>query len=346
MPGLAKETAVKVATVCNLLERILPKVAVGKLVDLNDDAISRFQAALRDGGRAESTIASYLGHLRAMLAWGHDLGMLPIMPKIRRPKRAQKGSKGRKSKGRPITAEELDRMMGKIPAALAEWRKRQREAVRKTRRNKGASPHKAAAEVAPMEVSPAAVESWRHFLNGLWLSGLRRGESLSLVWDRRPDRPCIDMDGRRPMLRIPAACEKGNRERVLPITPDFAEFITRTSEADRHGPAFRPLMPSGNPATAEQAGRMVALIGELARVVVHTDPKTGGGQIRQLPRLATGFRQQVGQAGDAGRTAKADASRIHRNDDGLLRGPGRRRTWRKTCIGPTGRKKAAKEVPF
>ena len=34
-------------------------------------------------------------------------------------------------------------------------------------------------------------------------------------------------------------------------------------------------MPSGNHASDEQAGRMVALIGELARVVVHTDPRTG-----------------------------------------------------------------------
>ena len=166
-------------------------------------------------------------------------------------------------------------MMGKIPAAFAEWRKRQREAVRKTRRNKGCRVRKTLAEVAPMEVSPAAVESWRHFLNGLWLSGLRRGESLSLVWERRQDRPCIDLSGRRPMLRIPAACEKGNRERVLPITPDFAEFVLRTPAADRKGPVFRPLMPSGNRASDGAVGRMVALIGELARVVVNTDPKTG-----------------------------------------------------------------------
>jgi integrase len=77
------------------------------------------------------------------------------------------------------------------------------------------------------------------------------------------------------MFRIPAACEKGNRDRVLPITPDFAEFPLTTPEANRRGQVFRPLMPSGNPATAGQVGRMVAMIGELARVVVHSDPRTG-----------------------------------------------------------------------
>lgn len=166
-------------------------------------------------------------------------------------------------------------MMGKIPQALSEWRKRQREAVRKTRRKKGCRVREAATLPAPMEVSAAAVESWQHYLRGLWLSGLRRGESLALVWDRRPDRPCIDLAGRRPMLRIPAACEKGNRERVLPITPDFAELLLRTPEAKQRGSVFRPVMPSGNPATPLQAGRMLALMGELARVVVQTDPKTG-----------------------------------------------------------------------
>jgi integrase len=77
------------------------------------------------------------------------------------------------------------------------------------------------------------------------------------------------------MLRIPAECEKGHRDRLLPITPDFAEFLLKTREADRRGPVFRPLLLSGKRATATQAGRMVALAGELAGVVVNTDPRSG-----------------------------------------------------------------------
>ena len=61
---------------------------------------------------------------------------------------------------------------------------------------------------------------------------------------------------------------------ALPITPDFAEYLLATPEAERHGPIFRPLMPRGI-VRRPLAGRMVALIGELARVVVHTAAKTG-----------------------------------------------------------------------
>ena len=60
------------------------------------------------------------------------------------------------------------------------------------------------------------------------------------------------------MLRISAEWEKGNRDRLLPITPDFAEYLLATAEADRHGPVFRPLLPSGSRADAAKAGRMIS----------------------------------------------------------------------------------------
>jgi integrase len=274
IPGLATRTAAKISTIFNAIERILPKVAAGRLADLNAEAISRFQAELRDGKRSENTLAGYLAHLRAALQWAADQGMIPAVPKIKRPQRAKKGGRGRKGKGRPITAEELDRLVEKIPAALADWRRLRRAAERKARRNKHQAVRNTSADSIPVEVNPAAVQSWRHYLRGLWLSGLRLAESIQLYWDR-PDRLCIELRSRRPMLRIPAECEKGHRDRLLPITPDFAVFLLETPEAARHGRVFRPMMPSGNLASDEQAGRMVSLIGELARVVVHADARTG-----------------------------------------------------------------------
>jgi integrase len=274
VPSFAARTADKIGTVFNAVERILPKVAGGRLVELNAETLSHFQAVLRDGERSENTIAGYLAHLRAALQWAADQGMIPVVPNVRRPRRAKKGGSGRKGKGRPISGEEFDRLLSKIPMALGNWQNRKREADRKTRRNKGQAVKSTTADSIPVEVDPVAVESWRHYVRGLSLSGLRLAESLQLYWDR-PDRLCVDLKSRRPMLRIPAEFEKGHRDRLLPITPDFAEFLLTTPEAERHGRVFRPLMPSGNPASGEQAGRMVALIGELARVVVHTDPRTG-----------------------------------------------------------------------
>ena len=103
---------------------------------------------------------------------------------------------------------------------------------------------------------------------------LRLTESLEVFWNRT-DRLCIDLTGKRPMLRIPAELEKGHRNRFLPITPDFADFLLATPADRRRGPVFRPLMPSGSRANANDAGRMIAIMGELARVIVHTNPKTG-----------------------------------------------------------------------
>jgi len=253
VPSLAEGTAHKISTILNAVERILPRIAAGRLADLNAEALSLFQTELRDGKRSETTIASYLAHLRSALAWAVDQGVIPTMPKIRKPQRARKGGRGRPSKGRPITAEEFDRLVEKIPAALGDWRRRKREADRQTARRKGKAQRKTLTDSIPVEVNPAAVESWKHYLTGLWLSGLRLTESLQLYWDRS-DRLCIELKSRRPMLRIPAECEKGHRDRLLPITPDFAAFLLQTSEVERHGRVFRPMMPSGNLATDEQAG--------------------------------------------------------------------------------------------
>ena len=107
--------------------------------------------------------------------------MIAAVPKIKRPKRAKKGGRGSKAKGRPVTTEEFERMLVKVPAAIAEYRRRKREADRKTR---GKAGRKTKADETPVEVNPAVVASWRHYLRGLWLSGLRLEESLDLYWDR------------------------------------------------------------------------------------------------------------------------------------------------------------------
>lgn len=67
--GLAEKTADKIAGVFNVLERTLPKVASGKLRDLNADRLSALSTSLREQGRAESTIAGHLAHIRAALSW-------------------------------------------------------------------------------------------------------------------------------------------------------------------------------------------------------------------------------------------------------------------------------------
>jgi integrase len=163
--------------------------------------------------------------------------MLPTLPKIDRPKRV-KGSK--MMKGRPITREEFERMLAKVESVVG------------------------------MGSAPA----WSHYLEGLWLSGLRLAESLELYWDR-DDKICVDLERRRPMLRVRAELEKGNQDRLLPITPDFAAFLESTPKELRTGPVFNPTTRDGKRPTEWWVSRTVSKIGEAATVKVDTKPVKG-----------------------------------------------------------------------
>lgn len=112
-------------------------------------------------------------------------------------------------------------------------------------------------------------------MKGLWVSGLRLAESQELYWDRE-DRLCVDLSGRHPMLRIPADLEKGHKDRLLPVAPEFAELLLGTPEAKRRGPVFKLARLHGDgPPTEVWVGRVVCEIGKAAAVKVQTDAQTG-----------------------------------------------------------------------
>jgi integrase len=236
LSSLAERTEEKVATTFTWVERELKPV---RLAELTETALSHLQARMREAALSEATIKCNLAHLKAALRWGERVGLLAKAPKIEMPKRV-KGSKV--MKGRPITGEEFDRMLDKVPAVVGD----------------------------------NAAPSWRHYLDGLWLSGLRLTESLELWWDR-DDRLCVDLQDKFPMLRIPAECEKGYQDRLLPMAPEFAEFLLATPEAARTGRVFQPAARSvrGERLCHFQVSRLIGKIGELAGVKVATDPRTG-----------------------------------------------------------------------
>jgi integrase len=101
------------------------------------------------------------------------------------------------------------------------------------------------------------------YLRGLWDSGLRLSESLTLRWDHAPDAIVVDLTGRRPILRIPAELEKGNQDRLLPITPEFASLLTGIPECERRGSVFNLLDVDGTllPPTRRLSDRLCRLLG-------------------------------------------------------------------------------------
>ena len=145
------------------------------------------------------------------------------MPKVQRAKQT------RVMKGRPITTEEFERMLAKVPAVVGD----------------------------------RAAESWRHLLEGLWWSGLRLGESLAVRWDYGSEL-YIDTSGDHPALRIFAEGEKGHKDRLCPLVPEFCEFLEQTPEEYRTGYVFNPVpqRKRNDRMSEQQAIRTISEIGK------------------------------------------------------------------------------------
>jgi integrase len=237
LSSLADKTDGKASAMFNAVERIVNPV---KLAALTAERISYLQSKLREEGLAETTIKGHMAHLKASLNWANRINFLAEVPQIDMPKRA-KASK--MMKGRPCTGEEFDRLLTRVADVVGE-------------------------DVA---------ESWRHYLRGLWWSGLRLEESLMLTWDDDSMLRVL-LTGKYPMLHIPAELEKGNKDRLLPIAPEFGEFLLATLETERTGFVFnpQPIRPERSTRLGDQqVGRLVSRIGKAAAVKVDTDRKTG-----------------------------------------------------------------------
>jgi integrase len=135
-------------------------------------------------------------------------------------------------RGRDLTTEEVERMIAKVP-----------------------------------DVRKREPKKWKRLIQGLWLSGLRLGEALSLSWD---DDAAIrvDMTGRYPALDIQGSAQKSGKDQLLPLAPEFCEFLSAVPLADRHGLVFGIYGPTG-PLTTKRASRYIAAIGKAANVVTN-----------------------------------------------------------------------------
>jgi integrase len=245
LPSKASKTGDKIRAMFNAVER---HIDPNRLMAVDADQISRFQQKLRDDDKlAEPSIKGHLAYLQSALNWAKKLWMIVEVPAITMPTRTAS------MKGRAITAEELERMLAKVPDVVL------------AKRKDGAPPKSADQLAADAE----AVESWRYTLRGLWWSGLRLGEALALDWT--DDRQlCLDLSGRRPVFRIRAEAEKGYKERTLPMAPQFAEMLQAVPEALRTGRVFNPAMQRehGKARRVDTVSSIIVAIGKSAGVKV------------------------------------------------------------------------------
>lgn len=198
--------------------------------------LTEYAAKMRTAGRSEATIASHLTTIRAALSWARHQGFITAVPPI---PRTQRNMTGRKARGRPLTIPEFVRMLRAAGTPFGEQ----------------------------------TASAWRHMLTGLWLSGLRISEAIRLTWDD-PESTRVDLSGPQPLLRVVASQDKGNRDRVLPLTPDFARWLSRTAVEKRTGFVFNPIGKRGDRLRHDHPIiRAIGAIGKAAGVVV--DARTG-----------------------------------------------------------------------
>ncbi len=253
VPGLAEKTADKISITFNHVETYLnPNL----LTQVDANGISKIVKKLRERGLADITIKSYLAHLRSSLNWAASMELIPrtpIFPKFKRARAVKV------MKGRPITPAEFKRLLDAIP-----------EVIKINDQHKAGSEKKA-----------VVVESWKFYLRGLWFSGLRLTESLILSWDSE-EGLLVDLHSHKyPMLRIRAEAEKGNKDRLMPIVPEFTEFLLSVPESERTGFVFNPLHERSfyKRLTPLAVSKKIVDIGEKANIIVsekgNRDRETG-----------------------------------------------------------------------
>jgi len=225
-----------------------------RIGDVTNEVLAEYAKRLRKIGRSENTIKSHLGHLRAALNWAVDRRYIPACPKIPMPKRAKVITVMR---GRALTDEEFVIMLSVVPQGLREM-------------DSGIPP------------SPEDVAAWRFYLRGLWTSGLRLEESLTLHWTDRRYLCLVDIDDADPTLWVPADEEKGNRDRYVPIAPEFVDLLRNLP--CREGFVFNPTSqrPSRYPRLGgQQVGRTVSKIGELSGIEVSPSKMASAHDLRR-----------------------------------------------------------------
>ncbi|MBB01557.1 MAG: hypothetical protein CMJ47_02815 [Planctomyces sp.] len=223
-------TRIKFDALVAMLEKtIAPKYVQG----ITTEEIARFIQQLRELGRSEATIKGYLAYLKSMLRWAKDKRVISVVPHIEMPDAPDK------MRGRPIVAEEFERML----------------------------------EAVPLVVGDECAESWRFFLRGLWWSGLRLMEATRLHWT---DDTYLTIDTTRavPLFKISAEADKGGKSRLFPIAPEFADQLASIPENDRTGFVFNPQLPSiSRRPDPRYIGRVITSIGKQAKVKVSATGK-------------------------------------------------------------------------
>jgi integrase len=206
------------------------RIKMPMLADITAEFLECVESRMHALGNAASTVKSKMDTLQSGLNWAVSLNLLdPLNTRRERGRVEQVESEMR---GRPLTGEELDRLLLQ-PKAIT-------------------------------KIAGQAV-GWEHLIRGLYLSGLRISEALGLHESRRDCHRPIGLNSSRPAIAF-LSSQKNRRDQVVAITPDFAEFLRATKPID--GWYFNPSGPKGRYRTAGSVSHLISEMGAKAKIVV------------------------------------------------------------------------------
>ena len=229
-------------------------VQVEFVSDITSKKLVEFAVRLRAEGKSEATIQAYRDHLMSSLTWAEQMGYIKERPKPPRLSRVPSGTRGR-----ALSEEEFERMVSVLPQVVGE------------------------------KYSPR----WEWNLRAMWLSGLRLGETFHVYWNQTTDGHYIfDLDTPRPKLSISAFHEKAFMDRVIPITPDFAEFLREVPLDNRSGRLFLWPLSRGLSESIKTVGKRISETGRLANVVTSRNKYASSHDLRRSFGTRWSFRVQ------------------------------------------------------
>src|SRR5262249_50776187 len=183
---------------------------------------------------------STLWYLKVFLRWCGRQRLIVYLPHIEMPRNSTKVG------GRLITLEEFERMLAAVPKLF--WKLDHAKEIDLD----ALANDKAQAD--------AKAGPWRLLLRGLWTGGWRLGEALAMSWDQSAPVAVLGLDGKRPVVRIDAAFQKGGRQTETPAVPEFAELL-------RESPATTGYVFAGLPSRrVDNVSKTISAIASKANV--------------------------------------------------------------------------------
>ena len=215
-----------------------------------------FRASLRAAGLAAATVDSTMQTMWAVIRWGVDYELLPMVNRPRKRNR-KRDRVTHKSKGRSLTGEEIDRMVAAVPLVI----------------RKG-------------EDADAFVRA----IHAARLMGLRLDDCHRLRFEPAPDAHWVTLDTRRPFITFCNVQKSGETEDV-PLTDAAVAWLESLPAIEW---IARGRGERGWHKTTNRTGRVVSAAGKFARILTKaTGGKGGAPKFASLHDLRRTFATQL-----------------------------------------------------